>query len=120
MGLDFDVNSIRESLEAFKDAALEDLDLYCSTAAASMESYAKEKAPWQNRTGHARQRLQGKSVRSEESWTITLSHGVDYGVYLEQAHEKKYAIIQPTILFKSPEIMSGFENYVNNIASNLP
>lgn len=119
MGLDFDVDAVKQMLENLRTDVINDLDVYCSTAAASMESYAKQHRPWTDRTGQARVRLRGTASRSGETWEIKLSHGVDYGVYLEQAHEKRYAIIEPTILSKSPEIMNGFKNYLERISSQL-
>lgn len=67
----------------------------------------RQNAPWQDRTGNARTGL--FSVVEEASRdlvTIWLSHGhtVYYGVYLELAHGKRYAIIMPTIEANLPVI----------------
>ena len=40
---------------------------------------------------------------------IHIGHGVDYGIYLELANEKKYAILQQTVSAVSPEILEWFK-----------
>lgn len=94
--------------------------IYAKTASKTMENYAKQNAPWTDRTAHARQRLTGDASEVEKGWQIELSQGVDYGVFLELAHEKRFAILQPTVLAKSGEVVHGFTHlmdklgYVNN------
>lgn len=65
---------------------------------AVFESYAKENAPWQDQTGNARQSLHSFIEElSGDMVRLYLSHGVDYGIYLETKYAGRYAIIWPTI-----------------------
>ncbi|MGE5552831.1 MAG: hypothetical protein ACM3XZ_02770 [Betaproteobacteria bacterium] len=49
-----------------------------------LEGYAKGHADWADRTGHARQGLHaGVDRRGPNELTLYLSHGEEYGVYLE-------------------------------------
>lgn len=65
--------------------------------AGTMEGYSKSHAPWTDRTGHARQSLHGGvDVRGDQQ-VLYLSHGVEYGIWLELAHSGKYAIVRPTV-----------------------
>lgn len=89
--------------------------MYANNAALTLQNYARENRPWTDRTGHARQRLTGSVARVAEGYQIILAHGVDYGKWLELAHEKKYAIIQPTIKAKSPEVLSGFNKLLERL-----
>lgn len=90
--------------------------MYASTKAQKLESYMKANRPWTDRTGLAKQRLSA-SVSQPDSNTvrITLSHGVDYGIWLELANEGNYAIIKPTIELKSPEVISELNGIMNKI-----
>ncbi len=64
--------------------------------AGQMEGYAKEHAPWTDRTSHARQSLHsGVDVRDNQ-FVLYLSHGMEYGIWLEIAHGGNYAIVGPT------------------------
>lgn len=75
-----------------------------------MEEYAKDNAPWTDRTGNARQGLQGfvEDV-SETIVDIYISHGMDYGKWLELAHAGRYAILWPTIQAHMPVITGMLE-----------
>jgi len=56
--------------------------------------------PWVDRTGEAKRRLKALYINDDfgsTNYRLRLQHGVDYGIWLEFAHEKKYAIIIPTL-----------------------
>lgn len=61
------------------------------------EQQAKQNAPWQDRTANARQNLHAWVEVASEIVTLYLSHGVDYGLYLEVGFAGRYAVIMPTI-----------------------
>lgn len=95
------------------------LMMYAEIEAKKLQNYMRDNAKWTDRTGHARQSLTASKPYKENPTTIVikLSHGsnVPYGVYLELAHEKKYAIIQPTIQQNQNEIMKGLNNLFDKI-----
>jgi hypothetical protein len=52
--------------------------------AKEIEAYMRQNAPWQNRTGNARRLLQAEVIDvTGRAAIILLTHGVDYGIYLE-------------------------------------
>jgi hypothetical protein len=73
--------------------------------AREVEQYAKANAPWENRTGDAREGLTAKGEQRLTSYIITLYHTVDYGIWLEVRWDGKYAIIIPTIEHMGHELM---------------
>lgn len=65
------------------------------------ETYAKSKAPWQDRTGNARSGL-GSTWTANiggtgSTYTIDIYHRVPYGIWLEVRWGGKWAIIDNTI-----------------------
>lgn len=110
----FDFSDLNKGLDRMLkvDAAL---GMYCNTKAQEFESYAKENRPWTDRTNMARQTLKGSSKKMPFGWRIQLAHGVDYGVWLELANEKQYAIVEPTIRIKSPEVIKGMNTLFSKI-----
>lgn len=66
-----------------------------------MGNDARKNAPWQDRTGNARSGLFATTEVDENRALVILylSHGVsiEYGKYLELAHQGRYAIIMRTI-----------------------
>jgi len=62
------------------------------------EAWAKENAPWTDRTGIARKTIFG--IANKETGRVVgyIGIGVDYGVFLELCNDGKYRIIRPTML----------------------
>lgn len=89
--------------------------MYAETQAKSLEGYAKEHRPWTDRTGDARKRLTGYVTETNTGYRITLAHGVNYGLWLELAMEKRYAILEPTIRLKGSEVLRGLKNLLDRL-----
>lgn len=100
------VRGIAETELRFKAS----LGLYADTVAKKMERHAKTNYPWTPRSGRAHQSLISDWKWQGNKIIISLAHGVDYGVYLEFANEKKYSIILPTIDNISPQAIQGLRN----------
>ena len=88
------------------------LSLYADTAAKKLEAEGKKNAPWTDRTGNARNSIQGDSKWQGNQLNIILSGNVSYFVYLELAMGKKYSILLPTIERNANEILRGFKKLV--------
>lgn len=96
------------------------VDKLVDKSANKLQAYMQKNRKWTDQSERARKGLSAKWERwpTETDWRIILSHSVSYGVFLELAHEKKYAIIQPTILAKGPEVMHNF-NKILEAAANI-
>jgi hypothetical protein len=82
--------------------AVKQVALYWS---AVFEEYAKREAKWVDRTGNARQSLHAYVVElSQDSVRLFLSHGVQYGLFLEVRWAGRLGIIYPTIQRHLPAI----------------
>lgn len=115
-GLTFDVTSILRNLAEAQERAMLAVEALADTGSKKMESYAKINARWQNRTGHARQRLQGSYAPYGNGFRLKIAHGVDYGKWLELAHEKNYSIIPETIQkVGEEEIMPSLSNLLERL-----
>lgn len=105
----FDYKQLLASLENAETKSQVAIKMFAQEGAKKFENYAKKNRPWTDRTGHARQRLVGWVDTMKDKVLINVGHGVDYGIYLELAHEKRYAILQPTVNAMSKEVLQGFE-----------
>ena len=109
-GFSFDMKDMLKGLAGMEsnfDAALR---MYAETSAKKLEGSAKQNRRWTDRTGQARQRLNGSVGKVPEGYRLYLAHGVDYGLWLELAHERKYSIIPETIHYVGTfEIIPGLE-----------
>lgn len=90
--------------------------MYSATKAIEIESKMKIKRPWTDRTGMAKVLLSAKVSQPDKNTVrITLAHGVNYGIWLELAHEKNYAIIAPTVKEEGPRIVEDLNNLMSKL-----
>lgn len=90
--------------------------MYAATKASVIESKMKQTRPWTDRTGMAKATLSAKVSQPDDSTVrITLAHGVNYGIWLELAHEKNYAIIAPTINEEGPRVVQEIGDIMSKI-----
>lgn len=88
---------------------------FAETNAKAMESDAKEQAKWTDRTGQARKTLRGYVEELPTGYRLILAHGVSYGIWLELAHEQRFAIVEPIVRLSAPYIMKDFERLLEKM-----
>jgi hypothetical protein len=74
------------------------------------QNYMRSNAPWNDRTGNARQGLFGRAFKDGKGYTIVYYHTVSYGIFLERRWSGKYQIIAPTVEVMGPKVMSDFNH----------
>lgn len=91
------------------DGMIRRLDEYATTVRSAVrfvaeywqpviETFAKDFAPWADRSGNARQTLHAfVEDLSKDTVALYLAHGMDYGIWLEIANGGRYAIIWDTL-----------------------
>lgn len=114
-GIRIDASKLLANLESAETKSQVAIRMYAQEGAKKFENYAKNHRPWTDRTGCARQRLVGWVEVMANKVRIHIGHGVDYGVYLELCHEKRYAILQPTVNAMSKEVLEGYETLMRYI-----
>lgn len=81
--------------------------------AGEAEAEMKVNAPWNNITRNARNSLTANvTVANSPTRTriaLTLSHGVDYGVWLELKNAGKYAIVRPTAIKYRQRVRTAYQ-----------
>lgn len=116
MSFKLDSTSLLRGLQSLESKSEVAMRAFAETGALKMQSYAQQNAPWTDRTGAARQRLKGSVQRRENAFRIQIAHGVDYGIWLEFAHEKRFAILPDTIRIVGQEkIMPSFEKFLERL-----
>lgn len=113
-----DISDMEAKLEMMGTRADAAVRVFAEQGATKLRSYAQSHAPWTDRTGSARQRLNAYVSAINHGYRITLAHGVEYGIWLELAHEKRFAIIPQTIDYVGAnQIMPAFERFLERIGS---
>ena len=83
--------------------------------ARELETHAKSKAPWDDRTGDARSGITAEVQNTDDLIVLQLFHTVDYGVWLEVRWGGKYAVILPTIEQKGPDVLDKMKFMMDRI-----
>lgn len=110
-----DTMDVQHNLETLEGRILAAVKGRCVEDAKEMENYAKVNRKWTDRTSMARRSLNGYVEEDKEHIRVGIAHGVDYGVHLELAHEKRYAILVPTLNKFKNAIMQSFYNITHGI-----
>lgn len=114
--LEYDKSTLSKNLDKMSVKLGAVVLMYAATKASELQSKMKLNRPWTDRTGMAKALLNAKvSQPNKNIVRITLAHGVDYGIWLELAHEKNYAIIAPTIREEGPRIIEDLNNLMSKL-----
>lgn len=115
MGLRFDTSTLERGLGALEDKVDIAVRMLAETGAVKMQGYAQGHAPWTDRTGRARQSLKGSVEPYTSGYKVVIAHGVDYGIWLELAHEKRFAIIPDTLNYGQQTVLPAFERLMDRL-----
>lgn len=108
---DYDSSTLKKNLDKMSVKLGAVVLMYAATKASELQAKMKLNRPWTDRTGMAKALLNAKvSQPNQNTVRITLAHGVDYGIWLELAHGKNYAIIAPTVREEGPRIVEDLNN----------
>lgn len=66
-------------------------------ACSELETIARRRAPWADRTGDARNGLTAQASNKKGEVAIHLFHTVEYGKWLELIQNGRFAVIMPTL-----------------------
>lgn len=114
--LDYNNSNLKKNLDKMSVKLGAVILMYSATKASEIQAKMKINRPWTDRTGMAKALLNAKvSQPNDNTIRITLSHGVNYGIWLELAHEKNYAIIAPTIREEGPRIVEDLNNLMSKL-----
>jgi hypothetical protein len=91
------VTLVEQGLDEYETLLLLTMQAILKAHQADAERWMKDNAPWTDRTANARQSLWADVQRMEGQvgYELVLSHGVDYGFWLEVLQEGKYGIVLP-------------------------
>ena len=114
--LDYSSSALSKNLDKMAVKLGVVLLMYSATKAEEIQYKMKANRPWTDRTNMAKTLLSAKvSQPDKNTIRITLAHGVDYGIWLELAHGKNYAIIAPTIREEGPRIIEDLGDLMSKL-----
>lgn len=115
--IDWDGSSLNANMNKMATKLGAVILMYASTKAVQIESRMKMNRPWTDRTGMAKATLSARVSQPDTNTVrITLAYGVSYGIWLELAHGKNYAIVAPTVRDEGPRVVSELRDIMSKIA----
>lgn len=101
-----ELSELDRNLRNFDDRARAAISKAMIFQAARDENYMRTHAKWTDRTTNARNGLFATVFHeSPSSWLLVLSHGVEYGIWLEVSNGGQYAIVRPAWLRSHKQTM---------------
>lgn len=114
--VDYPQSQLGKNMEKFSLKIGAAVLVLLNTEAVRIESVMKRNRPWTDRTGMAKATLRTVVTQPSETMIrMTLAHGVDYGKWLELAHEKKWAIVAPTLESEGPVVIDKLSSLMSKI-----
>lgn len=114
--IDYSESQLGKNLDKMAEKLGAVLLMYSATKASEIQAKMKLNRPWTDRTNMAKTLLNAKvSQPNKDTIRIALAHGVDYGIWLELANEKNYAIIAPTIREEGPRIVEDLGDLMSKL-----
>ena len=81
-------------------------------------AYARQNAPWTDRTSNARNALFARVERDGQAYRLIVAHGVPYGIWLEVRFSGRFAIIRRTVDHEGPQVMATARQLIANELRN--
>lgn len=109
------VRTTLKGLDNVQDRLFEALRIISHSASQQMQAYAQTNARWNNRSGNARQKLKGDAYwQNSKVLETVIVHQMDYGVWLELAMGRKYAILEEALQSAAPELIRQYKRLVGD------
>ncbi len=91
-----DAREVISNLQNLDERAKAGLNTIGETVASQMKEYAQSNHRWTDRTGSATAEIKSKAEWQGDTLDISITHGVDYGIWLEtrEAFEGRYKILE--------------------------
>lgn len=113
MSISLNAEDFLNNIANLEQKVLQGTRLYAETASQKLVASAKKNAPWKDITALSRQTISAEVQSSGANQKIILKGGTtSHFIYLETAHEGKYAIIKPTMMKMSPDIIKGWRKVI--------
>ena len=114
--IDYDSSALKKNLDKMGMKLGAVILMYASTKASEIQYKMKVNRPWTDRTGMAKALLTCRvSQPKSDIVRLTLAHGVNYGLWLELANGKNYAIIEPTVREEGPRIIEDLNDLMSKL-----
>lgn len=107
--------NLRRNLNELPERINRRVGVVVDANAAWGQSWARLNAPWSDDTGAARGGLFAFPESNGNTHTITFSHSVHYGIWLEIANSGKYQVILPAVRMTGAHLMNDLRRLLDTL-----
>lgn len=111
----FTIDTLSRGIANFTFKTMNEIGEIASDLADELVNYARDNAPWDDRTGDARAGLEAETSLENGEVNVDLYHTVEYGIWLEVRWGGRYAIIIPTIEALGPRLLEKMDRMIGEI-----
>lgn len=105
----YDDKRLRKNARNFDRNVRNNVAVLADRHAAITTGWLKQNARWTDRTGAARSGIFAVANHGKEFEEIFMAYSVNYGIWLEIANDRKYAIITPAMRIMGKELMDSLQ-----------
>lgn len=111
----YDDKRLRKNAANFDRNVRNNVAVLVDRHAAITTGWLKQNARWTDRTGAARSGIFAVPNRGNKYEEIFMAYSVNYGIWLEIANDRKYAIITPAMRIMGKELMDSLQYLLDRI-----
>jgi hypothetical protein len=113
--VEYDDARLRKNLSNFDNTLRYNLRAIADFQALETTAWLKQNARWTDRTGAARSGLYAIPNEGRGFIEIYMAYSVWYGIWLETAHDRKYAIITPAMRIMGDALMQKLNGLLDRM-----
>lgn len=115
ISVDFNDKKLLGNLRTFDNRLKDAVKVTVDYNAGYATGWMKSNAPWTDRTGAARAGLIALPASGRNFEEIIMSYSVYYGIWLEVANNRRYAIIQPAMRIIGDKLMRDLQFIIDRM-----
>lgn len=117
--VDWDTSELERKMHKILDDVDNQINHIMDYNAVWGTAWMKLNAPWTDETGAARASLIAVAAHEGSQRTITVAHGVHYGIWLEVANSGRFQILAPAMRAIAHNVMQSFEGLLSGNPPNI-
>lgn len=114
-GFEFDGKRLSRNIKSFRTDLRRNIGAVVDYNAAWAQTHLRLEAKWTDRTGAARSGLFAVSAQFGNSFEIFMAYSVNYGIWLEIANNRKYAVITPALRIVGEKLIRDMQYLIERM-----
>lgn len=115
VGFSYDDRELRRNVSEFRTNLRRNIAAVVDYNAGYAQAWMREKAPWTDQTGAARSGLFAIPLEYGNTFEIFMAYSVHYGIWLEVANNRKYAILTPVMRIIGDKLIKDMQHLIDRM-----